>query len=177
MSKTYERVMATLASGTADDWDALAAELPGFPRGVDDFIGRRWIINALGSGCRASVEWMLRKGVALDFRDDEGYTPVHAAIDRRADDRHELLERLLQAGASVNLKGVNDWTPAHMAAARDDVEALTILVRHGADLSIRTEIDDYATPLEEVRHLGRTNAVRYLESLSKTSPSKSPMRE
>jgi ankyrin repeat protein len=166
MSQTYERVMAALAAGTPDEWEALAAELPGFPEGVDDLVRRRWIINALGSGSAASVEWMLRKGVTLDFRDDEGYTPVHAAIERRAGDRYELLERLLEAGAPVNLKGINDWTPAHMAAARDDVEALEILVRHGADLSVRTVIDEYATPLEEARHLGRTNAVRYLETLS-----------
>ena len=53
----------------------------------------------------------------------------------------------------MNLKGVNDWTPAHMAAARDDVEALRVLVAHGADVSIRTTIDGYATPLEEARNL------------------------
>ena len=42
-----------------------------------------------------------------------------------------------------------------MAAARDDVEALRILAAHGADLTIRTDIDDYATPLEETRMLGK----------------------
>ena len=52
-----------------------------------------------------------------------------------------------------------------MAAARDDVEALRILVRYGADLSIRTDIDDYATPLEEARNLGKVNAATYLESV------------
>jgi ankyrin repeat protein len=172
MSGTYRRVMAELEAGTAERWEALATELPGFPDGVDDLLGRKWIMNALGSGSAASVQWMLRKGVALDFRDEEGYTPVHAAIERRAADRYELLEQLLQAGAPVNLKGINDWTPAHLAAARDDVEALRILIRHGADLSLKTDIDDYATPLEEARHLGRTNAVRYLEALeARTKPS------
>jgi uncharacterized protein len=65
----------------------------------------------------------------------------------------------------VNRKGINDWTPAHMAAARDDVEALRLLVRYRADLNIRTDIDDYATPLEEARNLGKVNAVNYLESV------------
>jgi ankyrin repeat protein len=76
-----------------------------------------------------------------------------------------VLERLLRAGAPVNLKGLNDWTPAHMAAARDDVEVLRLLVAHGADLTIRTTIDDYATPLEEVRTLGQHRAAAFLESL------------
>jgi ankyrin repeat protein len=51
-----------------------------------------------------------------------------------------------------------------MAAAKDDVEALHILVSHGADLTIRTTIDDYATPLEEARSLGKEKAVSYLEA-------------
>jgi ankyrin repeat protein len=55
---------------------------------------------------------------------------------------------LLKAGAPVNRKGINDWTPAHMAAARYDVGVLRLLVRYSADLAIRTDIDDYATPLE-----------------------------
>lgn len=109
---------------------------------------------------------MLQKGVDLTFRDEEGYTPLHAAIERSdSGDRLEILKLLLQAGAPINLKGINDWTPAHMAAARDDVDALKILVQFGADLSLRTEIDDYATPLEEARNLGKMNAVRYLESV------------
>jgi ankyrin repeat protein len=166
-SQTYERVMSALQSGGREQWEAIAAELPGFPDGVDDFIHRRWIVNALGSGSAASVQWMLTKGIDLDFRDDEGYTPVHVVIQRAAADRHELLEALLRAGAPVNRKGVNDWTPAHMAAACDDVAALRILVRYGADLSIRTAIDDYATPLEEARHLGKKNAAQYLETLAR----------
>ena len=96
--------------------------------------------------------------------DQEGYTALHAALERDAD-RGDLLELLLTAGAPVNAKGINDWTPAHMAAARDDVEALRVLVAHGADLTIRTGIDDRATPLEEGRILGSRNAVRFLEDL------------
>jgi len=38
-------------------------------------------------------------------------------------------------------------------------------VRYGADLTIRTEIDDYATPLEEARNLGKLEAVKYLEGV------------
>jgi ankyrin repeat protein len=108
---------------------------------------------------------MLKKGVDLDFTDEEGYTPLHCAIDREAADRHEILDLLLRAGAPVNLKGIDDGTPAHRAAARDDVEALRILVRYGADLSIRTNIDDYATPIERARNLGSHNALLYLESV------------
>ncbi|HVQ28046.1 MAG TPA: ankyrin repeat domain-containing protein [Vicinamibacteria bacterium] len=161
----YRRVVEVLESGAVDQLEALAHELPGFPDGEDPFLGRRWITNALGEGSKRAVEWMLQKGVDLTFCDPEGYTPIHTTLDRARDDRYELLDALLKAGAPVNVKGANDWTPAHMAAARDDVDALRILVRHGADLTIRTDIDDYATPLEEARNLGRTKAVHFLESV------------
>lgn len=162
--RQYERVLQALQAGTGEDLEALAQGLPGFPHEVDGFVGRRWIINAVDVGSVATVKWMVEKGVDLSFRDEEGRTPLHAALDRELPDKHEVLELLLKGGAAVNLKGVNDWTPAHMAAARDDVEALRLLVGHGADLAIRTSIDDYATPLEEARSLGKDKAASYLES-------------
>ena len=79
--------------------------------------------------------------------------------------KYEILELLLKHKAPLNIQGAfNDWTPAHLAAARDDVEALKLLVKYRADLSIRTRIDDHATPLEEARTLKKRKAVYYLES-------------
>ena len=37
----------------------------------------------------------------------------------------------------------------------------------GADLQVRTRIDDYATPLEEARILGRWRSVEVLERLER----------
>jgi len=161
----YQRGLTVLESGDPAALEALSSELVGFPHGEDPYVGRRWITNGIDVGSRVSVQWMLSQSVDLNFRDAEGYTPLHSALGRELPDRHEVLELLLAAGAPVNLKGVNDWTPAHMAAAYDDVEALRILVRYGADLTIRTEIDDYATPLEEARNLGKLEAVKYLEGV------------
>jgi ankyrin repeat protein len=92
-----------------------------------------------------------------------------AAIPQLPKLLHHSLGHDLNAGASVNLKGINDWTPAHMAAARDDVKALRIFIRFGADLSIRTNIDEHATPLEEARNLGKRNAAKFLEDYSNGS--------
>jgi hypothetical protein len=65
-AQNYQRVMAALACGGPEQWEAIAAELPGFPDGVDDFIHRRWIVNALGAGSAAAVHWMVQKGIDLD---------------------------------------------------------------------------------------------------------------
>jgi ankyrin repeat protein len=161
----YTRAISLLESAGAEEMRVLEREFEGFPEGVDPYLGNRWITNAIDVGAAESVRWILDHGVDLSFRDDCGYTPLHSALERERDDRLELLEGLLRAGAPVDLKGINDWTPAHMAAARDDVDALRLLVAYGADLSIRTEIDDRATPLEEARTLGKRNAVGYLEGI------------
>jgi hypothetical protein len=55
-----------------------------------------------------------------------------------------------------------------MAAVRNDVEALKILHEAGADFTIRTVIDEYATPLEEAIALGNSaKAVAYLKTIGK----------
>ena len=162
----YALAGEVLRSGDREKLEELAELLVTFPEGVDSFLGRRWILNAIDMGARSAIEWMLEKRVDLAFRDEEGYTPLFTVIDSKRTDRYELLELLLRAGSPVNLKGINEWTPAHLAAARDDVEALRILVAHGADLSIRTDIDDFATPLEEARTLGSRNAVAFLEGVA-----------
>lgn len=155
-----------LASGTASDFEELAALCEDFPGGRDPLVGRHWITNAIDCGSELAVAWMLSKGVDISFRDDEGYTVLHSALDRSLDDKHRVLELLLRHGAPVNAHGINDWTPAHVAAARGDVKALKLLVTYKADLSIRTTIDNYATPLEEARSLKKEAAVRFLESVA-----------
>jgi ankyrin repeat protein len=159
----YETSIRLLAEGSIEELGEAKQHLQAFPHGLDKYVGRRWITNAIDCGSKLSIRWMLSEHVALRFRDDEGYTVLHSAIDRRFDDRHEVLRMLLQAGADVNALGINEWTPMHMAAARDDVAALAILIEYGADASLRTRIDDFATPLEEARTLGRTRAVSFLE--------------
>lgn len=91
---------------------------------------------------------------------------VHSALERGQPDKYEVIELLLKHGAPINAHGINDWTPAHMAAVREDIEALKLLIRFGADLSIRTRIDECATPLEEARNLKKMRAVGFFENMA-----------
>ncbi|MEE8333130.1 MAG: ankyrin repeat domain-containing protein [Alphaproteobacteria bacterium] len=54
----------------------------------------------------------------------------------------------------------------HDAYKRGDLEALKTLLAHGADLNARTQIDEYATPLEEVEILGREQSIAFLRKAS-----------
>jgi ankyrin repeat protein len=152
----------------ADDIPALeeiSEILDDFPMGKDDFIHRHWITNAIDCGSVGVVRWMLEKHAPVVFLDDCGYTVLHSAIERDEPDKYEMMRLLIASGADMNAHGVNDWTPAHMAAVHNDVEALRILRDGGADFTKRTRIDDYATPLEEAIIVGKSpDAVAFLKS-------------
>jgi ankyrin repeat protein len=162
-----DQIFDLLWRGTCSDWEEISHLVPSFPNGHDDFIHRRWIINAIDSGSKECVKWMLQKGVDLDFVDEEGRSPVHACLERgsgilQTTSRLEILEWLTAAGADLNLRGFNGWTPLHKAAAWNDLETVTFLLEHGADKSIRTIIDDDADPAEEAERLGKHEAAELI---------------
>lgn len=157
-----EEIMRVLASGSVADFEDLAELVDGFPGGVDGYTGRHWITNAIDCGSLLALNWMIGRGVPLRFRDDEGYTPLHSAIEGTRDDRLAVIELLLQGGADPDLRGINGYTAAHLAAVRNDVPTLQLLAGHGADFDRRTVIDGDTTPLEEARYFGRLDAVAFL---------------
>ena len=164
--RDYEYAMEVLASDDVADFEQLGKLIENFPHGVDSYIGRHWIINAIDCGSLTAVNWMLSRKIDLAFRDEEGYTALLAALDRRKTEKYDVLVALLDAGAPINARGINDFTPAHLSAVRNDVEALRILASYGADFSIRTAIDDHSTPLEEAERLGNEHAITFLRTVA-----------
>lgn len=73
---------------------------------------------------------------------------------------------LLDRGADIQARGVNDWTPLHFAAASNDLPMIELLLSRGADPNARTAIDDRATPMEEAELLGKTEAVALLRKFA-----------
>jgi hypothetical protein len=69
-------------------------------------------------------------------------------------DVDEVLRLLLAFGADPNQRGLNDYTPLHMAVDVRDLVAIHILLDAGADPSLRTRIDDCDTPEEMARAAG-----------------------
>ena len=50
------------------------------------------------------------------------------------------MERLIEYGASVNLRGDNDDTPLHAAAYNNHTAAIRLLLRKGADINIKDDL-------------------------------------
>jgi uncharacterized protein len=117
----------------------------------------------------AFVAALLDLGADANYADPAGFPALIAALSTDRTDKPALVELLLRAGADVRQRGVNDYTPLHYAAAREEVEIVALLLAHGADPHARTNVDDYATPLEEALRLGASNAARLLRQATSGS--------
>jgi uncharacterized protein len=113
---------------------------------------------------------LLEQGADPNYQDHAGFPSLIAALSSARAHRHQVVELLLAFGADIQGRGVNDWTPLHYAGANDDLEAIDLLLAHGADPTARTRIDDCATPLEEAEHLGRAAAARALQRSCPAEP-------
>lgn len=58
------------------------------------------------------------------------------------------MKLLLKFGADPNQRGINDYTPLHMAVGEQNLAAVRLLLEAGADPELRTRIDNYETSRE-----------------------------
>jgi ankyrin repeat protein len=129
-----------------------------WPNCVDPYSHSSVLSIALGWAPLAAIRVLIDQGADPNYHPvQDGFPSLidvlhHRLSDRpelpRWDDGHELLRLLLEAGADVHGRGLNDWTALHFAAASDDPVAVRILLEAGADPDARTRIDDFETPLE-----------------------------
>ena len=102
------------------------------------------------------IRTLLEIGADPNAPADDGFPPLIAALTctrdepgaNRRSDVDEILRLLLSFGTDPNQRGINDYTPLHMAVAERNAHAVQILLDAGADPELRTRIDEYETPLE-----------------------------
>jgi ankyrin repeat protein len=156
------------------DLEALRAELgdpPDFPNSpspslaVGDFLE-----YAIYHSPLPFIRTLLELGADPNYGDHAGFPSIIAALSSQRPEKYEIVEMMLAAGADIQQRGVNDYTPLHYAATVNDGEAVELLLRHGADPSARTHIDSYTTPLEEAETLGAGDAARVLREFAERDP-------
>jgi ankyrin repeat protein len=152
----WAHVEAAIRAADLAKLEEYAETVDGFPQGADPEIGP-WICIFAG-GPLVALRCAVDRGAPVDPEVDDGFPPLHAALDAGGPEVCVGLSLLIAAGADLKRHGFNDWTPLHMAAAKGNLRAVRLLLDAGADRSIRTRIDDHATAEEEARLLGQTAA-------------------
>jgi ankyrin repeat protein len=108
------------------------------------------------------IRTLLELGAEPNPQDHSGFPPLIAALacSRPAPgaparpDVAAILTLLLACGADPNQRGVNDYTPLHMAVSQRNLQAVALLLEAGADPRLRTRIDDCETPRELAERAG-----------------------
>ena len=102
--------------------------------------------------------------------DHAGFPPLIAALScsrpqpgsAGRPDVLEVMKLLLAFKADPNQRGINDYTPLHMAVAEGNLAAVELLLESGADPLLRTRIDDCETAREMAEHVGYEGIARLL---------------
>ena len=118
----------------------------------------------------AFIRTLLEIGADPNPADHAGFPPLIAALSCSHPvpghpgriDTLEILKLLLVFGADPNQRGLNDYTPLHMAVGERHLPAIEVLLEAGADPRLRTRIDDYETPLEMAQRAGLVEIAKAL---------------
>ena len=155
------------------DLDALRAAVDdptAVPNGrMPDAIGS-CLVYAIYHSPRAFIRLLLEVGADPNTPVNDGFPPLIAALScaRAApgaaarSDVDDILRLLLSFGADPNQRGINDYTPLHMAVGEKNALAIQILLDGGADTELRTRIDACDTPREMAEAAGLADVAAML---------------
>jgi ankyrin repeat protein len=126
----------------------------------------------------AFVRTLLEIGANPKPEDHIGFPPLMAALSRSRSqpgsparpDVLDIMKLLLEFGADPNQRGINDYTPLHMAVGERNLAAVRLLLEAGADPELRTRIDDHETAREMAVNAGLSEIAEVLGAGGKKRP-------
>jgi len=170
-AKIFQRIDDAFRKGDLDALRAAVDDQTVVPNGrMPDAIGL-CLVYAIYHSPLPFIRTLLEIGADPNAPVDDGFPPLIAALSctghvpgaRQRTDIDEIIRLLLRFGADPNQRGINDYTPLHMAVAERNLLAIQILLEHGGDPELRTRIDDRNTPLDMARTAGLEDIATILE--------------
>jgi uncharacterized protein len=170
-AKQLQRIDDAFRRGDLELLRAAVDDPAVIPNGrMPDTIGS-CLVYAIYHSPLAFIRTLLEIGADPKVPVDDGFPPLIAALSTgrevpgatRRLDVDDVLRLLLASGADPNQRGINDYTPLHMAVAVRNAFAVQILLDGGANADVRTRIDECETPLEMAQAAGRADIAAMLE--------------
>jgi len=155
-AKEFQRIDGAFRAGDLDALRAAVADPALVPNGPMPATIGSCLVYAIYHSPFAFIRTLLEADADPNAPADDGFPPLIAALScardvpgsKKRPDVCDILKLLLEFGANPNQRGLNDYTPLHMAVAAGDAHAIQILLDGGADPELRTRIDDCQTPFE-----------------------------
>ena len=170
-AKKFQRIDDAFRSGDLDALREAIDDPAAIPNGLmPDTIGP-CLVYAIYHSPLAFIRTLLEIGADPNAPVEDGFPPLIAALcctrevpgANRRTDVDDILRLLLSFGTDPNQRGINDYTPLHMAVGERNAHAVQILLDGGADPELRTRIDECETPLEMAKAAGLTAIAAMLE--------------
>jgi hypothetical protein len=96
-------------------------------------MARTAFFRAVDEGDLDHVEALVDRGIGIDIRTNDRWTPLMVAAIKG---HGRILRRLLESGAEVNAENDRGWTALRYAVSLADVGVTRILLDHGADPNV-----------------------------------------
>jgi uncharacterized protein len=163
-ARKFRRIDEAFHNGDLEGLRAAVDDPAVIPNGrMPDTVGP-CLVYAIYHSPLAFIRTLLEIGADPNAPVDDGFPPLIAALSggrdvpgaNRRTDVDDVLRLLLSFGVDPNQRGINDYTPLHMAVAERNLLAVHILLEAGADPEIRTRIDECETPLQAAEAAGLT---------------------
>jgi len=161
-ARTFRRIHEAFCRGDLDDLRAAVDDPSAVPNGrMPDGIGS-CLVYAIYHSPFAFIRTLLEAGADPKLPVQDGFPPLIAALGcarpapgtTTRSDVNDILRLLLAFGANPNERGINDYTPLHVAVGERNATAIQILLDAGADPELRTRIDACETPREMAEAAG-----------------------
>jgi len=161
-AKKFRLIDAAFHDGDLEALRAAVDDPAAVPNGHLPYGIGSCLVYAIYHSPLAFIRTLLEAGADPNGPVDDGFPPLIAALTcTRAGpgattrpDVDAIIRLLVSFRADLNQRGINDYTPLHMAVAERNPLAVQILLDGGADPGLRTRIDDCETPLEMAEAAG-----------------------
>ncbi len=158
----FKKIDAAFRVGDLNALRAAVDDPHSVPNGPMPLTIGRCLEYAIYHSPLAFIRTLLEIGADPNPANHAGFPPLIAALSCSRPrpgspgrpDVADIVGLLLSFGADPNQRGLNDYTPLHMAVSEHHLPTVELLLKAGADPRLRTRIDDCETPREMAEKVG-----------------------